>query len=109
MPTIFVFVQIKTLRPSKDLARAIHRKKSPVIFERSERPARHATPFPSKKSLTCVAGSSLRLRMTDARLRVEERIGFSKVSIRKPVLLCGSHLISALTSWRVAVPAAAEP
>ncbi len=66
--------------PSKNLARFIHCKIAPVIFERSERPARHATLLPTKNGLTCGAGSSLRSRMTGVYLHVDERIGFSKVS-----------------------------
>jgi len=74
---------IAELRPSKNLARAIQCKKAPVIFERSERPVLHAKLFPTKKGITCQAGSSLRSRMTDICLRMDERIGFSKVSIPK--------------------------
>ncbi len=45
-----MFVPKSELRPSKNLARLIHRKKAFVIFERSERPALHPKPFPLKET-----------------------------------------------------------
>ena len=39
------------MRPSRNLARVIHPKKAPVIFEQSERPALHVRLFPVKKGL----------------------------------------------------------
>ena len=78
-------------RPSNNLARVIQNKKATVIFERSERPALRTRAFPRKKSFIFLADSSLRSRMTDARLRLDERLGFSKVSFR--ILHSALHIL----------------
>jgi len=74
----------QTSRPSKNLARVIKCKKAPVIFERSERPARNARFFPAKKRAHMPGRFFAALKNDGSLSARADRLGFSKVSIRNP-------------------------
>ena len=74
----------QTSTPSKNLARVIKCKKAPVIFERSERPARNARFFPAKKRAHMPGRFFAALKNDGSLSARADRLGFSKVSIRNP-------------------------